>query len=196
MLFLILIPSSFSFLIPEAFAAEKSWTADFKTTVLSSTGRQILFTGKFYQSGPKVRFEPTGSAEIDLFDFDRASEIRLFQEDRIYFQNRLTLARLAKAVKEGWIAPPPAIPEKRILLREGTVKEREARLYLIILGERDQKVYSLLWTTADEAALPLQAIYPASGYETVIVEYELLRIEPVGPEHFEPPAAFLNLNPY
>ncbi|HZR45619.1 MAG TPA: hypothetical protein VFA47_02850, partial [Candidatus Manganitrophaceae bacterium] len=194
-LFLILILSFFPFLLPEASAAERSWIADFKTTVLSPTGRQILFTGKFYQSGSKVRFEPTDSAEIDLFDFGRAIGIRLFQEDRIYFQNRLTSARMAKAVKEGWIAPPPAVPEKRILLREGTIKEREARLYLVILGQEDQKVYSLLWTTADEAALPLQAIYPASGYETVIVEYDRIRIEPVGPEHFEPPADFLNLNP-
>lgn len=195
---LLLIPilSFFPFLLPEGAAAEKSWTADFKTTVLSPTGRQILFTGKFYQSGSKVRFEPAGSSEIDLFDFERASGIRLFQEDRIYFQTRLTSARMTKAVKEGWTAPPPSIPEKRILLKEGTLKEREARLYLVILGEKDQKVYSLLWTTADEAALPLQAIYSASGYETVIVEYDRLRVEPVGPEHFEPPADFLNLNPY
>jgi hypothetical protein len=184
------------FLPPEISAAEKSWTADFKTTVHSPNGRKILFTGKFYQSGSKVRFEPDGSAEIDLFDFERAIGIRLFQEDRIYFQNRLTSARLVKAAKEGWIAPPPAFPEKRILLREGTIKEREAQLYLVILGEKDRKSYSLLWTTADEAALPLQAIYPASGYETVIVEYDQLRVEPVGPEHFEPPADFLNLNPY
>lgn len=194
--FLILILSFFPFLLPKTSAAEKSWTADFKTTVLSPSGRQILFTGKFYQTGSKVRFEPTGSTEIDLFDFERGSGIRLFQDDRIYFQNRLTSARLAKAVKEGWIAPPPSVPERRVFLREGTVKGREARLYLVILGETDQKAYSLLWTTADEAALPLQAIYPASGYETVIVEYDQIRVEPVGPEHFQPPADFLNLNPY
>ncbi len=177
-------------------ASEKSWTADFKTTVLSSNGRKMVFTGKFYQNGLKVRFEPTGSGEIDLFDFERASGIRLFQEDRIYFQNRLTSARLLKAAREGWIPAPPAHPEKRIFLREGVVKEKEARLYLIVMGEKNQRSHSLRWVTADAAALPLQVIYPASGYETVIVEYDDLRVEPVGQERFDPPADFLNLNPY
>lgn len=195
-LLLLFILLFFPLLIHEIFASEKSWTADFKTTVLSSNGRKIVFTGKFYQNGSKVRFEPDGAGEIDLYDFERASGIRLFQEDRIYFESRLTSARLMKAAREGWIPAPPAVPEKRILLREGTLKEREARLYLIIMGEKDQRSYSLRWTTDDEAALPLQVIYPASGYETVIVEYDGLRVEPVGPEHFEPPADFLNLNPY
>lgn len=183
-------------LASETPASEKSWTADFKTTVLSSNGRKIVFTGKFYQNGLKVRFEPAGAGEIDLYDFERAAGIRIFQEDRIYFESRLTAARLLKAAREGWVPAPPAYPEERILLRKGTIKERGARLYLIIMGEKERKSYSLRWTTDDEPALPLQVIYPASGYETVIVEYDGLRVEPVGPEHFEPPAGFLNLNPY
>jgi hypothetical protein len=175
--------------------SEKSWTADFKTTVFAPNGSKIVFTGKFYQNGSKVRFEPTGSGEIDLYDFERASGVRLFPEDRIYFETRLTPARMMKAAKEGWISTK-TYPEKRILLMEGSVKERKARLYLIILGEADPKAYSLRWTTADEAALPLQVIYPASGHETVIVEYDRLQVEPVHPEQFDPPADFLKLNPF
>jgi hypothetical protein len=182
-------------LIDETSAFEKSWTADFKTTVIASNGNQIIFTGRFYQSGPRVRFEPTGSEEVDLYDFDRALGIRLFPEDRIYFENRLTPARMIKAAKEGWISTA-AHPERWIFLREGKIKERDARLYLIVFGEKEPKAYSLRWITADEAALPLQVIYPASGYETVIVEYDQLRVEPVNPEHFESPTTYLNLNPY
>lgn len=186
------------FLIPsnDASASEESWSADFKTTVIAPNGRKILFTGKFYQKGARVRFEPAGAGEVDLYDFERAVGTRLFQEDRIYFESRLTSARLLKAAQEGWIVAPPATPERRILLRDGIVKEKEARLYLVILGEKDRRSYSLRWTTSDEAALPLLVIYPASGYETVIVEYDALRIEPIGPELFDPPADFLNLNPY
>jgi hypothetical protein len=76
------------------------------------------------------------------------------------------------------------------------VKERKARLYLIVFGEKDPKSYSLRWTTADEAALPLQVIYPALGHETVIVEYDHLQVEPIDPEQFAPPADFLKLNPF
>lgn len=173
-----------------------TWVADLTLTLHSPYRAPITAKGAFHQNGSKIRYEPAGSEEIDLYDLEQMEELRLFPNDRIYFRARLGPARILKAVREGWLPPPAPLTEKRILLREETIKGREARLYFIILEEKGKKWYSLRWVTADTAEFPLRTIYPASDFETVIADYDSLRTEPSDPARFEPPAEFLGVNPF
>lgn len=186
----------FSLLTAQAPPAPETRVADLTLTLLSPYHAAIVAKGTLYQSGSKIRYEPTGSEEIDLYDLTQMEELRLFPADRIYFRARLGPARILKAVREGWLSAPAPITEKRILLKEGTFKEREARLYFIILEEKGKKWHSLRWVTADAAEFPLRTIYPASDFETVIADYDSLRTEPPDPARFEPPAGFLSVNPF
>jgi hypothetical protein len=172
------------------------WAAEMTVTILSSSGHRFSSSGQLRAHGPKIRFEPGGSEEINLYDFEKLEAVRLFPNDKIYFESRLSPARIAKGVKEGWTPAPAAYSEKKIFLREGNVKERAARLFLIILEENKRKSYSLRWVTPDEEARPLQIIYPASDYETVIIDYDPLRPEEYDPSQFEPPPGFLSVNPF
>ncbi|MFQ5579120.1 MAG: hypothetical protein ACE5FZ_00770 [Nitrospiria bacterium] len=176
--------------------AARMWTADFHVTVLSTKVQKIEFSGKFYQKDLRVRFEPTGSEEINLFDFERSVGIRIFPSDRIYFEKPLTRARILKAIKEGWILPESPYREERIFLRGGEVKGRKAHLYLIIIVTDGEKNYSLRWELDDEEAVPIKVIYPSSGRETIIVEYNHIEIRPIDAGIFQPPKDFLNLNPF
>jgi len=186
----------FLFLTAESSSPSSVRTADLTLTLLSPYHPTITSKGTFHQSGAKIRFEPAGSEEIDLYDMKQMEEIRLFPADRIYFRTRLGPARILKAVREGWMPAPPPLTEKRILMREGEIKEKSARLYFVTLEEKGKKWYSLRWVSADEAEVPLQVIYPASDFETVIADYDSLRAEPFDPARFEPPAGFMSVNPY
>ncbi|MFY9268752.1 MAG: hypothetical protein WAO55_03270 [Candidatus Manganitrophaceae bacterium] len=173
------------------------WVANIKMTLFSPyLSNPIHSGGKFYRSGSKIRYEPTGSEEIDLYDLQRLVEIRLFTKDRIYFETRLTPARLLKALREGWLSPPEPIRERRILLRTGEITGRTARLYLVLLEESGRRWHSLRWVTADDAELPIRVIYPASDYETAVIDYDPLPMEPADPALFLPPPGFLSVNPY
>lgn len=186
----------FSLLTAQAPSPLPTWVADLTLTLLSPYHAPITAKGAFYQNGSMIRYEPAGSEEIDLYDLKQMEELRLFPADRIYFRARLSPARILKAVREGWMPPPAPLEEKRILLREGTIKEKEARLYFIILEEKGRKWYALRWVTADATEFPLRTIYPASDYETVIADYDSLRTEPSDPARFAPPADFLGVNPF
>jgi hypothetical protein len=186
----------FFLLTAQAPSPPPTWVADLTLTLLSPYHVPITARGTFYQNGSMIRYEPAGSEEIDLYDLKQMEELRLFPADRIYFRARLGPARILKAVREGWMPAPAPLAEKRILLKEGTIKEREARLYFIILEEKGGKWYSLRWVTADPAEFPLRTIYPASDSETVIADYDSLRTEPSDPARFEPPADFLSVNPF
>jgi len=174
----------------------RMWTAELHVTVLSTKVRTIVSIGKFYQKDLQVRFEPTGSEEIDLFDFERSIGSRIFPSDRIYFEKPLTRARILKAMKEGWITPAPPYREERVFLREGEVKGIKARLYLIIIVINGNKNYSLRWESDDEEAVPIKIIYPSSGRETIIVEYNHIEVQPIDAGIFQAPKDFLNLNPF
>ncbi len=174
----------------------RMWSADLHVTVLSTKVQKIVFSGKFYQKELQVRFEPSGMEEIDLFDFERLIGTRIFPSDRIYFEKPLTRARILKAITEGWIVPAPTHREERVFLREGTVKGLKARLYLIIILTNGKKNYSLRWESDDEEGIPIKVIYPSSGRETIIVEYNHIEVKLINAEIFQPPKDFLNLNPF
>lgn len=193
--FFFLLPLLF-LLLAESPAPPPAALADLTLTLHSPYYAPITARGRFYQTGSMIRYEPEGSEEFDLYDLERQEEIRLFPKDKIYFQVRLGPARLVKAIQEGWLPAPAPYKERRILLREGRIKEREGRLYLILLELKEKRWHSLRWVTADKTESPLQVIYPASDYETVIAEYGGLRTEPADPALFKPPSDFLSVNPY
>lgn len=170
--------------------------SDMTVTIVSSNGQIFSSRGRLRAHDLRVRFEPEGSEEIDLYDFGRSEGVRIFPNDKIYFESRLSPARTLKAALEGWAPAPSTYPEKKILLKEGTFKGEAARLFLVVLEEKEKKSYSLRWVSADEAARPLQIVYPATDYETVIIDYDPLPSERYDPAQFEPPPGFLSVNPY
>lgn len=172
------------------------WQATFEIRVFSPRTPLIAAQGKFYLSGSKVRIEPAGSDEINLFDFEHLVGIRIFPADRIYFETPLSLAKIIKALKEGWILPSEPFRQEKILLRKGLFNKRKGRLYLIILESRGQRAYSLRWVTDDETEIPLRVIYPAPANETVIVDYHQIKRNIRPPEYFNPPPTYLSLNPF
>jgi len=183
-------------LLLDSAALAGDWQADMSIRILSPRTQEGSFHGKFYQSGLKVRIEPRGSKEVNLYDFEHRLLIRIFPEDKIYFKSPLSLAKIIKASKEGWISPPAPYEESKILLRKGIFKEIEGRLYLMVLESEGKRAYSLRWVTDDQAEHPLRVIYPAPADQTVIVDYAPITETKIAPDFFEPPADFLSLNPF
>ncbi|MFQ5589080.1 MAG: hypothetical protein ACE5F7_09595, partial [Nitrospiria bacterium] len=65
-------------------AQAAAWQADFFIRVRSPKVKEITAKGKIYHRGFKTRIELAGSNEIDLYDFEQSTEIRVFPADEIY----------------------------------------------------------------------------------------------------------------
>ncbi|MEC4678496.1 MAG: hypothetical protein VST69_07075, partial [Nitrospirota bacterium] len=115
-----------------------AWQTNFRIQVFSPKVKTIVYEGKLYLKGLKARIEPADLKEIDLYDFETGTEIRIFPEDGIYFRKPLSLAKQVKAAKEGWGPMPHTFHEKKILLREGRFKGQAARLYFIMIERKGQ----------------------------------------------------------
>ncbi len=181
--------------VPEAVRAE-AWQGRFSIRVLSPRTAPILFSGKIFQSGSRVRIEPDGSKEIALYDFERTLKFRIFPEDQIYFKTVLSIADGIKAAKEGWSGPPALYISEKILLRRGRFEEKAARLYLVILQREGKQAYSLRWVSDDAREGVLRVVYPGPADETVIVDYDHASGEIPPEDFFDPPADYLGLNPF
>ena len=173
-----------------------TWQADFTIRVFSPRTQPVFFSGTFYQKDAKVRIEPEGSDEVNLFDFEARLGIRVFPKDRIYFTTFLSTAKIIKAAKEAWITAPLPYRESRTLLWRGKLKGKLARLYLMTLALGNKTTHQLRWVTDDLYETPLRIIYPGPANETVIVDYEPTAGETFSADHFEPPADYLSLNPF
>lgn len=180
----------------QSHAQARSWQTDFRIQVFSPKVKTILYEGKLYLNGLKARIEPAGAKEIDLYDFEAVTEVRIFPEDGIYFRKPLSLAKQVKAAKEGWGPMPPTFHEKKILLRKDRFKGRAARLYFVMIQRKMQTAYMLRWMTDDPQPLPLRAIYSGSGRETIIVDFDPRQDKPLPDNIFAPPADYLSLNPF
>ncbi len=193
---LLLLPVLALFVVDGKSLFAATWQADFTIRVSSPRTQTIFFSGKFYQSGAKVRIEPKNSDEIDLFDFEAKIGFRIFPKDRIYFTSPLSAIKIIKAIKEGWITAPLPYLESKVLLWTGDIKGKAGRLYFVILSLNNQKSYVLRWLTDDADELPLRIIYPGPANETIIVDYEPLLSEHFSDNHFTPPTDYLSLNPF
>lgn len=174
----------------------KAWQADFHIRVYSPKVKTIVYEGKLYLKGLKARIEPRGSKEINLYDFEEKTEIRIFPEDEIYFRKSLSLAKRVKAAKEGWGPMPETFREKKILLRKGLFKGQAARLYFVTIERKTQIAYMMRWMTDTPTPLPLRAIYSGSGRETIIVDFEPMQDLTLSDETFNPPTSYLSLSPF
>jgi hypothetical protein len=174
------------------------------TTLILHDGRRIRSGGKFYRYRNKVRFEPEGTpgltAEIELLDFDRSALYRLIPENRIYFESRLSPARINKAVREGWVPPPKGWREDRIFLRDDVWEGNPARIYLQVqrepsAGRGGPARYALLWTGRD-SGVPLRVVYTDPQSHPIMVDFRELAVGTLDPKLFSPPPDYANLNPY
>jgi len=183
-------------LSPLAQAYAETWQADFKIRVLSPKVKPIFYAGKLAVHHLKARIETGESKEINLYNFETLSEVRIFPEDQIYFKKPLSLAKQVKAAKQGWGPMPASFHEKSVLLRKGQFKGRAARLYFVTIHRGNQTAYLMRWMSDEAAPLPLRAIYTSSGRETIIVDFDPSREAPPAPDAFDPPKDYLSLNPF
>jgi len=184
------------FVFFEGIAPAATWQAEMNVRVYSPNVPLIHSKASFYQKDQKLRIVPSDSEEYKLYDFERGLAIRIFPRDRIYFEKPLSLANTIKAMKEAWISAPPPFEESRILLRKGLFQGKQAALYFMIFSNKDQRAYALRWLTDDAESLPLRIIYPGSARETIILDYLPLKAQEIPPDSFDPPADYLNLNPF
>lgn len=173
-----------------------SWQGEFTIRVLSPRTETIISKGNIFQEGLKVRIEPSGSKEIDLYDFERSLKFRIFPEDKIYFRTALSIAESLKAAKEGWSAPPEPYTISKRLLWRGPLGEKPARLYLVTLARDGRQAYSLRWVSDDLKERLFRIIYAGPADETVIVDYDPRAGGLMPPDFFSPPTDYLSLNPF
>jgi len=173
-----------------------SWQGNFSVRVISPRTETIIFSGKIYQKGLRVRIEPVGAKEIDLYDFEQAVKLRIFPDDKIYFKTVLSIAERMKAAKEGWTTPPKPYTASMLLLRSGQLEEKKVKLYFVTLEREGRKSYSLRWVSDDPLERVLRVVYPGPADETVIVDYAPQEGEALPPEFFIPPPDYLSLNPF
>ncbi|MFQ5597456.1 MAG: hypothetical protein ACE5GK_05335 [Nitrospiria bacterium] len=156
----------------------------------------MVLLGKIYQAGLRVRIEPNDSKEVDLYDFEARTHMRVFPADRIYFTSALSDAKIIKASLEGWIPPPARFRVSKTFLREGQFKDGAGRLYFYQYKKKGGNLYALRWVTADREERLLRIIYPGSANETIIVDYDRIKTTKLSSDYFRPPADFLSLNPF
>ncbi len=173
-----------------------TWQADFSIRVLSPKVKEISTRGAIYRKDFKIRIEPSGSTEVDLYDFEQSLEMRIFPADQIYFVSPLPLSKRIKGMKEAWVPPLPPFKETRILFKEDLFQGKTAKLYFVILERSGQKAYLFRWIGADPEAPPLRVIYSGTARETIIVDFTPRPGTLPSADYFNPPSNYLSLNPF
>jgi|GEM_PF-2492386 len=180
-------------------------SARFTVTLIRHDGGEVVFGGQYYRHGSAVRFEPDGTPgkdlEVQLIDTERQLFYRIFPNEQVYFEQRLTPAQLYKAVQQGWTPTPEAWSQNEILLKEEPWEGHPADLYLVIrknpfLPAKDpQRDYALIWLARD-LKVPLRLAYVDPQSHPIIVEFQNLKTENMDGRLFRPPSEYANLNPY
>lgn len=180
-------------------------TANLDSTLTLFDGRNVTFSGKYYRHERKVRFEPErGSGlrkEVEVLDFGRKVLYRIFPDDKIYFEIRLSSSRLNKMVREGWVPTPEEWKEERILLREIVLEGHQAKLYLLVQrrpsvrGEEPRADHALLWMEK-EFEVPLRLVYTDPQGHPVMINFREIALGPIDAALFKPPPNYSNLSPF
>jgi len=180
-------------------------SARFVFTLIPHDGQPVTYGGKFYRYRQTVRFEPDTlpgkDPEIQLIDSERQLFYRIFPQERIYFEQRLTPAQRDKAVQQGWVAAPNSWREEKLLLKEDPWEGHSADLYLQIRQvplpgtNVPEKEYSFLWLARD-LNIPLRLAFIDPQSHPIIIEFRNLKSGPMDARLFRPPDDYSNLNPY
>lgn len=186
-------------------AMVQALTAEMETQVLTSDGPSAPpMTAKLWVLDAAARIDPefgadrAGYAEYHLYDFARSRFYRVFPDDRIYFDQALSLPLALRAFIEGWAPPPREVTERDIPLKKDVVDGLPARLVLAErrIGPSRRPAYAFVWRAVDAARLPLRVIYTQDTARTVMVSYRRVATESLEAARFAVPEGFSNLNPF
>jgi len=180
-------------------------SARFVFTLIPHEGQPVTYGGTFYRYQDTVRFEPDTApgkdTEIQLIDAEHQLFYRIFPQEKIYFEQRLTPAQRYKAVQEGWVRPPESWREEKVRLKEDSWEGHPADLYFqtrtlsASKASAAQKDYSFVWLER-ESNIPLRLAYVDAQSHPIIVEFRSLKVAPMDPRLFRPPSDYSSLNPY
>ncbi len=180
-------------------------SADVEQVILTPDGRQtsattfavLLAEGR---ARVEVRSAPgrSGYAEYQIYDFGRQRLYRVFPDDRIYFEERLSAALAAKIYVEGWAPRPDHLTVRAIPLKDDPVEDAPARLALVERrrGRGRAPEYALVWTAVPPGALPLRVVYVQEGGQTVALVYRRVETPQVNASDVAVPEGFVNLSPF
>ncbi len=188
-------------------AADEVFTADLHTLTQFSDGRLITARTRYQRLGDRVRLDPEkaspeGYEEHTLYDFEKNRLLRIFPQDRIYFEAALSPFTRQHAIREGWIDRERDRDARwrSIFLKDDTFEGYDCAIYLVErapggAGGRRPTEYSLVWE-AKQLGRAIRVVYPQGAGTTVIVEYRNPKVEPGDPKLFDPPEGYLNLSPF
>lgn len=191
-------------LIAEDEGVSAGLVADLYTTTINKAGKESISVAKIYLLGNRLRSESKESStgEFNIYDFELFKELRVVPQDSIFFERKITRSFLIKAEREGLYKPDnPNVKIDRIRLKEDRTDNHPTVMYFVVrsmkTGEKTvARDYSMVWEATDLGNMPIKIVYPASDFQTVIVEYRNITIDKLDPSLFLPPPDFLNLSPF
>jgi hypothetical protein len=180
-------------------------SAEVEQVLLAPDGRQTAlttFTVLLADGRARVDVESapgrSGYAEYQVYDFGRKRLYRVFPDDRIYFEEKLSAALASKAYVEGWAPRPEDLTVRTIVLKDDQIEGLPARLTLVERrrGRGRAPDYALVWATVPPGPLPLRVVYVQDGGHTVVLVYRRVETRRVNASSVAVPDAFVNLSPF
>ncbi len=181
-----------------------SLVAELTTVLIDRAGHTSQSTARLFRLGNKVRIEShrTNPIEVAVYDYDILKQFRIYEDDRMFFENQIPESVYARALREGLVSAADGleIEYERIPLRSDMFDGHPTQIVLQlrwVKGKRDGGVdYTLLWEAEDLNRIPLRIAYHLPNYGLRIVEYHSVRIEPVDETLMKTPRGFVSMSPY
>jgi hypothetical protein len=180
-------------------------SAEVEQVLLAPDGRQTSvtkFTVLLADGRARVEVESapgrSGYAEYQVYDFGRKRLYRVFPDDRIYFEEKLSPALADKVYVDGWAPRPEDLTVRTIVLKDDQIEGSTARLALVERrrGRGRVPAYALVWATVPPGSLPLRVVYVQDGGHTVVLVYRRVETRPVDAASLAVPDTFVNLSPF
>jgi hypothetical protein len=180
-----------------------SLVAEVENHVIDSAGHTSKSVARIYRHGNVIRLEryQINPIEISILDYDTLKEFRIYEQDRIYFEQQIPEVVFGRAWREGLIsAEDPEIVVEKIRLRADVFEGHPTEIMLQMRWHKDKKErgveYTLLWEALDLGRLPVRVAYHQSNHAIAIIEYRGLKFQPIDRALLTFPPDYLNMSPY
>lgn len=171
--------------------------------VIDVKGHTSKSVARIYRRGNVIRLEryQINPIEVSILDYDILKEFRIYEQDRIFFEQQIPEVVFGRAWREGLItAEDPEIVVEKIRLRADVFDGHPTEIMLQMRWTKDRKKqgveYTLLWEAVDLGRLPLRVAYHESATAIAIIEYRGLKLQPVDTALLVTPSDYLNMSPY
>lgn len=198
----------FTLSAPGAAAADdtvSAVSAEVNQVILAPDGRETSATSfRVLLADGRARVEVesapgrSGYAEYQIYDFGRKRLYRVFPDDRIYFEEKLSAAQADKVYVDGWAPRPEDLTVRTMVLKDDQVEGSPARLALVERrrGRGRAPNYALVWAAVPQDSLPRRVVYVQDGGQTVVLVYRRVEMRLVEASSLTVPDAFVNLSPF